>query len=42
MHRQTIALTLGLLCGLALAPVAMAQSTPPATSISELVAGEKR
>jgi len=35
MHRQTIALTLGLLCGLALAPLAMAQGTPPATALSE-------
>jgi hypothetical protein len=35
MHRQTMALTLGLLCGLVLAPVAMAQSTPPATALSE-------
>jgi hypothetical protein len=35
MHRQTIALTLGLLFGLALAPLAMAQSTPQATALSE-------
>jgi hypothetical protein len=35
MHRNTITLTLGLLCGLALAPVVMAQSTPPATALSE-------
>jgi hypothetical protein len=35
MHRQTMALTLGLLCSLALAPVVMAQSTPPATALSE-------
>jgi len=30
-----MALTLGLLCGLALAPLVMAQSTPPATALSE-------
>jgi len=35
MHRQTMALTLGLLFGLALAPVAMAQSAPQATALSE-------
>jgi len=35
MHRHTMALTLGLLCGLALAPLVMAQSTPPATALSE-------
>jgi hypothetical protein len=35
MHSQTIALTLGLLCGLALAPLVMAQSAPPATALSE-------
>ena len=35
MHRQTIALTLGLLCGLALAPLAMAQGPPQATALSE-------
>src|SRR5215475_261164 len=35
MHRQTMARTLGLLCGLALAPLVMAQSTPQATTLSE-------
>ena len=35
MHRQTMALTLGLLCSLALAPLVMAQSTSPATALSE-------
>jgi len=35
MHRQTIVLTLGLLFGLALAPLVMAQTTPQATALSE-------
>ena len=35
MHRHTIALTLGLLFGLALAPLAMVESAPQATALSE-------
>jgi hypothetical protein len=35
MNRQTIALSLGLLFGLALAPVVLAQSAPQATALSE-------
>jgi hypothetical protein len=35
MNSKTIVLTLGLLCGLALVPVAMAQSAPQATALSE-------
>src|SRR5215471_18262785 len=35
MHRQTIGMILGLLFGLALVPLVMAQSAPQATSISE-------
>jgi hypothetical protein len=35
MHRQTIALALGLLFGLSLAPLAMAQNAPQATALSE-------
>src|SRR5215470_9784135 len=35
MHRQTMARTLGLLCGLALMPLVMAQSTPQAAALSE-------
>src|SRR5262245_18294701 len=35
MHRQTIVLTLGVLFGLALVPLVMAQSTPQAPTLSE-------
>jgi hypothetical protein len=35
MNSKTMALTLGLLCALALAPMVMAQSTPQATALSE-------
>src|SRR5262245_4213851 len=35
MHRRTIAWTLGLLCGLALMPLVMAQRTSQASALSE-------
>src|SRR5262252_8987760 len=35
MHRQTFGVILGLLCGLVLAPLVVAQSTPQASALSE-------
>ena len=35
MHRQTFGVILGLLCGLTLAPLVMAQNPPQATASSE-------
>ena len=35
MHRQTFGVILGLLCGLVLAPLVMAQITPQASALSE-------
>ena len=35
MHRQTIIVTVGLLFGLTLAPLVLAQSTPQAAALSE-------